>query len=223
MNLHRSLFALLVAGLLLACGGQATQTASAGAGGTRSATGGEVGSGGHTSGGSASGGTGAGGSGTVCCAAFPVCPTGERTANAAECPGAASCHQLSVCCSSIWCVSSNGSGGAGGAGAARDCNGTTCGATQACIAYRTEGGAVMFADAGTCPPGEHLEGSFCQRDFAYQCAELHGLCQSEPVTCSCAQPPTNNPGVCPAGYGSCSAPAPPADSAAQLICQQLVP
>jgi hypothetical protein len=43
------------------------------------------------------------------------------------------------------------------------------------------------------------------------------------VTCACAQPPTNNPGVCPAGYGSCSQPGPTEDSAAQLICQKQVP
>ena len=229
MTWRRSSFAVLATHFLLACGGDASQTAASpagGAGGTTSAAGGSAG---HANGGTSSAGTGgiAGAGGQMAqCAAFPVCPVGERTAQGAECPAAPSCHSLSVCGNMIWCVTAgnDGTGGAGGAsGAMHDCNGTQCTATQACIAYRTEGGVVMLADAGTCPTGEHLEGTMCQRDFAYKCADLHGLCQNQPVSCACAEPATNNPGVCPAGYGSCSEPGPTEDTVAQLFCQQLVP
>jgi len=196
-----------------------------GCGGGRSANGGSANggsaSGGSANGGSANGGSANGGTGgaTVCCAAAPVCAANERQAEASECPGQASCHQVTICCSSIWCVANDGSGGVGGSsgGATHDCNGIQCTATQACVAYRTLGGALFLADGGTCPTGMHLQGEHCEQDFAYRCADLHDACQNQAVSCACAQ------GVCPSGYSSCSQSQPTADISAQLICQQLAP
>ena len=250
MTLPRSLLLTVVANLLIACGGQAEQMGSShtgGNGGTASGPHGHAGSGGNTtSGGSSSGGssssgvagtnasagTGAGGSsskggassggvgGGVCCNAFPTCASGERLAGPAECPGQANCQQRALCCSSIWCVPSDGGAGASGT---HDCVGATCTATQACVSYRTVGGARFTPDAGVCPSGQHEEGGACQADFAYACRELNGTCANQAVTCACAAPPTNNPGACPAGFGSCSEPGPTVDSSVQLICQRLVP
>jgi hypothetical protein len=118
--------------------------------------------------------------------------------------------------------SSSGAGGGGG-GATRDCNGSTCTATQACIAYRTEGGAIRLPDAGACPTGESLAGSMCVPDFGYKCVELNGACQNQAVACACAAPHGNDLGVCPPGYSSCSEPGATEDTVAQLYCQQLVP
>ncbi|HET7541359.1 MAG TPA: hypothetical protein VFK05_15890 [Polyangiaceae bacterium] len=254
MKCRRQLFALGISALVLSCGGEARQGspggeagASTGSGGLSGLAGNASSHSGSTSGGSAStnggsastnggsastnGGNANGGSGgaVVCCLAFPTCPAGERQAVSPECPGQASCHQVSICCSSIWCVTSDeaSAGGAAGSGAGgtHDCNGLTCTASQACVAYRTDGGVVLPPDsARTCPTGTHLEGSRCARDFAYQCAERHGTCQNEPISCACAEPDTNNPGVCPAGYGSCSAPSANAVApSTELVCQQLVP
>ena len=119
----------------------------------------------------------------------------------------------------------SGSGGTGGSSssATHDCNGTACTATQACVAYRTIGGVFSAPDGGACPTGSHVESNQCQPDFAYKCADLNGACQNQALTCACAQPPTNSPGVCPLGFGSCSQPGASADSSAQLICQKLVP
>ena len=222
---HRSsLLAACIANLLLACGGEATHNLPGGAGGALSAAAGN-GPGGSSNGGSSNGGSAGA---MLCCAAAPTCSAGERQAQSSECPGQASCRQHAICCSSIWCVADvtdGGSGGAGGAGGseAHDCNGTACTATQACVAYRTVGGAFVPPEAG-CPNGKHLEGGSCQADFAYKCVDLHGACQNEPLSCACAQPPTNNPGVCPVGFGSCSLPATAAvDASTELVCQQLAP
>jgi hypothetical protein len=225
-----------LAHLLLACGGEARQsgsggkagspTVTAGQGGSVSSSGGSGNSAG-ASGGRANGGSANGGSGgaTLCCAAFPACPASERQAGDSECPGNTSCHQVSLCCSTIWCVTNDGAGGAAGSGGgvSHDCNGLTCTATQACVAYRTVGGAVTAPDAGTCSPGNHPEGNHCLADFAYKCADLQGACQNQPVSCACAQPPAASPGVCPKPYATCSQQATSADPSAQLICQQLVP
>jgi hypothetical protein len=199
LALVRSLLTVLFAGLLAACGGE-TQMATSSAGGNG-------GTAGATATSSAGGNGGTSGA-TECCGAFPTCPTGERTAQAGECPGLSSCHELSACCS-IWCV------------AAKPCFDTWCTATQACVAYRAEGGVRLSPDGGTCPSGEHLEGTTCHQDFAYKCSELHGACQHEPVTCACAQ--SYNPGTCPARYGYCSEPGSTVDPSAQLVCEELLP
>jgi len=247
MNCPYKLLAVSVANLLLACGGQADPTRFLGTGGAASGAGGRVNSGGVSSGGVSSGGVSSGGvssggvssggvsaggipsSGSggalVCCDAFPVCPIGERQAQGTDCPANSSCHQITLCCSSIWCITNTGggggSGGSTGGGGGGSCN--ACTTTQACVAYRTIGGVRIAPEAGVCPGGTHLEGNDCQTDFVYECADLHGACAGQPVSCACAQPPTNSPGVCPVGYGSCSAPGASVDAAAQLVCQQLAP
>ena len=221
-----ALIALCVTHFLLACGGQ---TAQGGAGGRAEiATAGHAGrseSGGGGNGAGGDGAIGGGGGGVVCCHSVPVCPSPERRAEGSECPGQGTCHQVSRCCSSIWCVRDEGSGGAAGTagGSSADCHGTTCQPSQACIAYRTVGGVQLIPDAGGCPVGKHLEGGSCQADFAYRCADLNGACKDQPVSCACAQPPTNSPGVCPVGYQSCSAPGSDSDPSATLVCQALVP
>jgi len=249
MTYRSWLFAASVTQLLLACGGEAAHPGPGGTAGSSPGTGGQVGhgganaagsssrggasnagsssggkanggnaNGGNASGGNASGGNANGGSGgaLTCCGAVPTCPAGEHQVQG--CPSQASCHQVTLCCSSIWCVTDGGGGGAGGA-SARDCNGTTCTAMQACIAYRTIGGAISLPP---CPTGKHVEGGYCQPDFAYKCADLKGTCLNQPVSCECAEPPTNHPGVCPAGFGSCSEPG-SEDVPAQLICEQHAP
>ncbi|HEY0469646.1 MAG TPA: hypothetical protein VGC79_35895 [Polyangiaceae bacterium] len=237
MTYRSWLLAACVSPLLLACGGEATQGGSGSTGGSSNVAGSHSGgahssnggssNGGSSNGGSPNGGSPNGGSGgdRVCCDAVPVCPPDERQAQGSECPGQASCRQLSLCCSSIWCVTSSDAAGAGGAieAASHDCNGALCSATEVCIGYRTLGGALSLPDGGTCPTGKHIEDNQCRADFAYKCADLRGACRNHEVSCACAEPPNNNPGVCPTGYGSCSAPEPTADSPAQLLCQQLVP
>jgi len=251
MNCRSTLLAVSVAHLLLACGGQADPTRFLGAGGAGGRSGGVstggvstggvstggvstggvstggVSTGGVSTGGVSTGGIPSGGSGgaLVCCDAVPVCPVGERQAQGTDCPANSSCHKIALCCSSIWCVTNTGGGGGGTGGSTGGGSGScnACTATQACVAYRTIGGVLIVPEAGVCPGGRHLEGNVCQTDFAYKCADLHGACAGQPVSCACAQPPTNSPGVCPVGYGSCSAPSPSVDAAAQLICQQLAP
>ncbi len=216
---RRSLLVAWIANLLLACGGEASQSV----GGVPSASAGHVGTAGDTSVAGANGGGAGGGSGgaTAHCGAFPGCPQGERRATDAECPGQASCHELTACDSTIWCVDNDGTSGAGGSssGATHACTGQTCGATQACIAFRTVGGPIVVPDpdAGACPDGQHMEGLTCAADFSYECVELHGACANQPLACACAQPSAVAVGVCPVGYGYCSEPG--SDVAAQLICE----
>ena len=244
MNTRYCLLTACLTQLLLACGGDVRQTGTGGAAGSANAAGGQLGqagnprsSGGNTSrcsayegcggGGSPNGGSPNDGSGgaKVCCAAAPICAPNERRAEDSECPGRASCHQVSICCSTIWCVANDGSSGMGGSGGSptHDCNGLSCTATQACVAYRTLGGPLFLADSGTCPTGMHLQGDRCEQDFAYQCAELHGACQGQAVSCACAQPPSSSSGACPSGYSSCSQSQPTVEASAQIICQKLVP
>ncbi|HEY3496706.1 MAG TPA: hypothetical protein VGK73_18530 [Polyangiaceae bacterium] len=82
-----------------------TGQAGDGAGGTgRAGTGaGGTGRAGTGAGGTAQAGTGQGGDG--CCLAFPVCPDGERQVGSVdECTPGASCHEVTVCCSTIVCT-----------------------------------------------------------------------------------------------------------------------
>jgi hypothetical protein len=136
----------------------------------------------------------------------------------------------------------SGSGGAGGAGGVggttgvggsdHACVGTTCAASEVCIAYRTVGGGLVEPDAnGDCPDGSHPEpvagSEYCVADFAYQCVELVGCSGTTPVTCACAQPRGGDGmGTCPMVYSACADPQPDTswlDPVAQLICEQQAP
>jgi hypothetical protein len=157
----RGVSAVVVAllGGAVACSGSSDDGGSGGSGGTGKAgsgavagtdtTGGTGGSGGSalTGGaGGASGGTagtapggrgGSGGSGVagtgVCCNAFPTCGPDEREVpTAADCARLPMCHEVSLCCSTIYCsVLTPGSGGSGGAGGASGTGGAA-GASGAC-------------------------------------------------------------------------------------------
>jgi hypothetical protein len=92
----------------------------------------------------------------------------------------------------------------------------TCAATEACVAYRTIGGAQILADAGVCPSYAHSEGNFCFANFAYQCV-AQPRCTAGTIDCTC--------GTCPQGYTACRAlyVAEWLDPDAKLICEQLAP
>jgi len=219
----------------VACGGQAA-TSDGGKGGTGATTGSTTSAGASSSAGTsgASGGAGnAGGSqasagaagfdacgpGAPRCNIAAVCPATEhQIPNQAACPAGAMCHAITICCSTIWCAA----GGDIDAGPGpRACGTEMCTSTQACIASRVEGGVARFADAGTCPTGEHLEGSLCANDFKYACVELNGRCSGSPVTCACAKD------LCAPSYQCSDASQAGADAGTdagpELTCQELVP
>lgn len=49
-------------------------------------------------------GTGQGTGGSGCCLAFPTCGPNEHEVSADVCAQESSCHEVSICCSTIWCV-----------------------------------------------------------------------------------------------------------------------
>ena len=108
-----------------------------------------------------------------------------------------------------------GAGTAGGPG--KECVDRTCAASEACVAYRTVGGAVIApADAGACPPNAHLEGQTCMANFAYQCVAQPG-CPAGQIDCTC--------GMCPPTYFSCHVAGTSQwlDPDAELTCELLAP
>jgi len=132
----------LSAGALVSClarsdadDGSADQ---AGTGGTTAGTGGSTGGGAGGGAGSGTGGRGTGGTGgsdtgsggstagtggVDCCLAIPICNDEETEISGPDaCPPSATCRELSVCCSTIWCATSVGSGGTGGSGGVASCD-----------------------------------------------------------------------------------------------------
>ena len=93
--------------------------------------------------------------------------------------------------------------------AAGSCGASTCMPSELCVRQRTLGGAFLPPDdAGTCPPGRHVEGSACVADFAYRCA-VRPPCAA--VDCACLGM------VCPSSFMCRGA------EAAQVTCEQLAP
>ncbi|HEY2410118.1 MAG TPA: hypothetical protein VGI10_29140 [Polyangiaceae bacterium] len=219
---------------------------SAGQAGASGASGGgmsQAGTSGASQGGvsSGSGGVAGAGGGVVCCNAVPSCPVGEAPFQTPEaCQQLPGCHTVSLCCSTIWCAPSGFSGDAGVAGAGNasgsggfggasvgTCVGMPCSAGNACVAYRTQGGAITYPDSsGKCQPKHHVEAGVCQEDFNYECIVGGLACGDGPITCACAQQNINDTnGTCPSGYPSCSNPVVASwlDPSAQLVCQKLAP
>ncbi len=112
--------------------------------------------------------------------------------------------------------SGGGSGGMSGS-SGMNCVDRTCSASEACVAYRTIGGAITFpGDGGACPLYAHLEGSTCQANFAYQCV-AQPRCTGGVIDCTC--------GTCPQGNPTCRAPTASQwlDPSAKLVCELLAP
>jgi hypothetical protein len=182
-------------------------------------SGGETNSGGANSSGgtTAGGGTnagGRGGTGALCetaeCARANVCL--DKCGGTVLYTGCCRCDANQI--EQTTCAS----GGGGGQGST-DCAGTTCTASQTCVAYRTVGGAIFTPDAqGMCMSGKHVEGDKCQADFAYTCAELTG-CSAPSTTCHCAT------GTKCSNANACRLPSPAAwlDASADLVCEQQAP
>jgi len=117
------------------------------------------------------------------------------------------------------CSTAGGQGGGGSGGSGSTCAGQTCASGQACVGYRTVGGAITAPDAdGKCMATKHLEDSRCQNDFAYTCAELSG-CSAPAATCHCAAS-----AAC-ANTNVCRLPIDAAwlDKAAVLVCELQAP
>ncbi len=222
----RALWAISLVVVIGACGGRAAtagdDTSTGATAGSRQANGGSGNAGGNgNAGGSAHGGqnnAGTGNVGQVCCGAVPECPAGYRQLpSAADCPTDVDCKPLTICCSTIWCMADSVAVDAGAG--MRVCGTELCDPQQqACVASRVEGGVFLPPDAGTCPTGEHLVGSQCERDFSYQCVDLGGACAGEVLSCACAK------NLCP-GEFDCSDPSQSDDVAngTDLVCQELVP
>jgi hypothetical protein len=76
--------------------------------------------------------------------------------------------------------------------AAVDAGGMTCSpacaAGSVCVGTGTEGGPIIFADAGVCPAGSHPSGigSYCNLDLSYACMTIPAACGGGTPTCACA-------------------------------------
>jgi hypothetical protein len=190
---------------------------SAGVSSGGSANGGMTTGGTASNAGSANGGTASGGG--------PNCSTGQCIrANVCldQCGGDVVVYTGCCACpkNSVEQLTCSGAGGQGSGGqGSTDCAGSTCNASQTCVAYRTVGGTVDLPDQNNhCPTGRHLEGNYCLSDFAYTCAELTG-CAAPANTCRCAA------NTACANTTVCSLPTASAwlDPAAELVCQLLAP
>ena len=209
-----------------ACSGSESGVSSGASGGAPDAS---VASGGN---GTSSGGrsTGTGGRNTGGGGSSSTGGLGGATGGASSGTGGGGSGAADASSSSGGTSGSGGAGGGSGGNGANDagsgsCGGDTCAATEVCVAYRTIGGGMIRPnDAGTCPPGSHVEqpsspNPHCAADFRYRCVPLVG-CAGADVRCSCAT------GTCPSQYFACSDTGPAwvhLDPVAELICQQLAP
>lgn len=189
-------------------GGQAGAGTTSGGGHSAAGTAGDGGS---------RAGSGRGGGGATCdigeCIRANVCleRCGGKVVYMGCCPCAADTVEQTMCTSS----GGQESGNQGGT----DCAGTTCTATQSCVAYRTVGGGLFpVDDQGMCMAGKHAEGKLCQADFAYTCAELTG-CGAPSAACRCAA------NTDCARTTTCRVPTASAwlDASADLVCELQVP
>jgi hypothetical protein len=82
-------------------GGSGTGGTDIGGTGGRGTGGSDTGgTGGGNTGGTESGGTG----GQACCLAIPTCAEGEEEVDQSRCLGGAPCREVSLCCSTVWCL-----------------------------------------------------------------------------------------------------------------------
>lgn len=110
-----------------------------------------------------------------------------------------------------------GAGGGSGGASGTPCVDRTCSESEACVAYRTIGGALTFPeDGGACPSNAHRENDYCLANFGYQCV-AQPRCTGGTVDCTC--------GSCPQTFTACRAPytADWLDTDAKLVCEQLAP